>query len=95
MVNNSKVDKFFTHKIISFKRETNSNSLGLVGRERPPFLNALHIEAFGWTSSNSSNLFGVTWFFFILSFYLLTFFVHSCIMLLSKSSATHHMMFYL
>ena len=26
---------------MSIKRETNSNGLGLVGRERPPFLNAL------------------------------------------------------
>ena len=34
MVNNNKVDKLFTHKIISIKRETNSNSLGLVGREK-------------------------------------------------------------
>ena len=42
---------------------------GLVGRERPPFLNALHIEPFEWTPSNSPNVFGVTWFF--LSFYFL------------------------
>ena len=37
MVNISKVDKLFTHTIISIKRETNSNSLGLVSRERPLF----------------------------------------------------------
>ena len=59
MVNNSKVDKLFTHKIISIKRETNSNSLGLVGRERPPFFNALHIEPFGWTPSNFPNVFDI------------------------------------
>ena len=71
MVNISKVNKLFIHKIMSIKRDTNSNSLRLVGRERPPFLNALHIEPFGWTPSASPNVFGVTWLFFILSFYFL------------------------
>ena len=37
MVNNSKVDKLFTHKIISIEQESNYNSLRLVGRERPPY----------------------------------------------------------
>ena len=67
---NTKANKLFIHKI-SIKLETNFNSLGLVGRERPPFFYALHIEPFGWTPSNSPNVFGVTWFFFILSFHFL------------------------
>ena len=53
LVNNSKVNKLFLHKIISIKRETNSNSLRLVCKERPSFLNTLHIEPFGWTPSNN------------------------------------------
>ena len=46
MVNISKVEKLFTHKIISIKWETNSNSLGLVSRERPPYVSCVTIAPF-------------------------------------------------
>ena len=51
-----KLIKLFINKIISIK-ETNSNSLGLVSRDQPPFLSTLRIEPFGWTPSNSPNIF--------------------------------------
>ena len=72
-----KLVKLFINKIISIK-ETNSNSLGLVSRDQPPFLSTLCIEPFGWTPSNSPNIFGVTWFYFILSIKHQFFSVQSC-----------------
>ena len=81
MVNNSKVNKLFIYIKLYLSSGRPTNSLGIVGRERPPFLNALHIEPFGWTRTLQTYLESLGSF----SFLAFTFFVHSCIMLLSNN----------